>query len=92
MVPCVRSDVVVATSGDKERRSSELPPEDLARLSDIVTMQPTSNGELASRWNLDSGKDVHRYLTTTLKEFFYRDETVRIRATKGAEELVASSS
>lgn len=70
----------------------ELPPQDLARLSDIVTMQPTSNGELASRWDLNSGKEVHRYLSSTLDAYVYRDETVRIRATPEAEELIASRS
>jgi hypothetical protein len=69
-----------------------LPPQALARLSDIVTMQPTSNGELASRWNLSSGKEVHRYLSTTLDAYVYRDETVRIRTTPEAEELIASLS
>ncbi|WP_458191061.1 DUF5797 family protein [Haladaptatus sp. NG-WS-4] len=55
-------------------------------------MQPTSNGELASRWNLDSGKEVHRYLASTLDAYVYRDETVRIRATPEAEKLIASKS
>ncbi len=71
-----------------EETDHELPPRDLTRLSDIVAMQPTSNGELASRWDLDSGKDVHRYLSSTLDEYVYRDETVRIRATAEAEQLV----
>jgi KaiC/GvpD/RAD55 family RecA-like ATPase len=76
---------------DSDDESTTLPEQDLSRLSDIVTMQPTSNGELASRWDLDSGKDVHRYLTSTLDEYFYRDDSVRIRATPEAERLVNSS-
>jgi KaiC/GvpD/RAD55 family RecA-like ATPase len=85
---------ITADAIDEESvdETSELPEKDLARLSDIVTMQPTSNGELASRWNLDSGKDVHRYLTSTLDEYFYRDDSVRIRATPKAEQLVNSRS
>lgn len=79
-----------AIDDESADETSELPEKDLGRLSDIVTMQPTSNGELASRWNLDSGKDVHRYLTSTLDEYFYRDDSVRIRATPEAERLVNS--
>lgn len=75
-----------------EDDGDELPHRDLTRLSDIVAMQPTSNGELASRWNLDSGKEVHRYLSSTLDAYVYRDETVRIRATAEAERLIASQS
>ncbi len=74
-----------------EDTEHELPPRDLTRLSDIVAMQPTSNGELASRWDLNSGKEVHRYLSSALDEYFYRDETVRIRATAEAEQLIESS-
>jgi superfamily I DNA and/or RNA helicase len=69
-----------------------LPPEAFERLSDIVRMQPTTNADLASQWELSSDKEVHRYLSSTLKEYIYRDETVRIRATPKAEELVASQS
>lgn len=75
-----------------EENGHELPPRDLARLSDVVAMQPTSNGELASRWNLDSSKKVHRYLSSTLDAYVYRDETVRIRATEEAERLISSKS
>lgn len=80
----------VKSTGASEGDESGLPPEDLKRLSDVVTMQPTSNGELASRWGLDSGKEVHRYLSSTLDEYVYRDETVRIRATEQAQKLIAS--
>lgn len=81
----------LTTTSVKKEESGEnhdLPAKDLSRLSDIVTMQPTSNGELASRWDLDSGKGVHRYLSSTLDSYFYRDDSVRIRATEEAERLV----
>jgi len=53
-------------------------------------MQPTTNGELASRWNLDSGKEVHRYLSSTLDKYIYRDENVHIQATSEAQNLIES--
>jgi hypothetical protein len=83
----------LTTTSVEEEQSGEnhdLPAKDLSQLSDIVTMQPTSNGELASRWDLNSGKDVHHYLSSTLDSYFYRDDSVRIRATEEAERLVES--
>jgi hypothetical protein len=60
----------------------------LDRLADIVSLQPTKNGELQDRWDLESGSDVHRYLESELKEYYYRDENSLIRATPEAAELV----
>jgi hypothetical protein len=79
----------VEPSGE-DGTSEELPTKALKRLSDIVTMQPTNNGELESRWEMDSGKEVHRYISTTLDEYVYRDPSVRLRATSEAEQLVES--
>ena len=59
-----------------------------SRLTDIVTLQPTKNGELQDRWGLESGSDVHGYLESELKEYYYRDENSLIRATPEAAELV----
>ena len=59
-----------------------------SRLTDIVTLQPTKNGELQDRWGLESGSDVHGYLESELKEYYYRDEDSLIRATPEAAELV----
>jgi KaiC/GvpD/RAD55 family RecA-like ATPase len=80
-----------ADTSASENNSNELPAKDLKRLSDIVTMQPTSNGELASRWDMDSGKEVHRYISSTLDEYVYRDASVHLRATDEAVQLVNSS-
>lgn len=74
---------------DKKQR---LRSKDMDRLNDIVTMQPTTNGELASLWNLNSGSEVHRYISSTLDEFVYRDTSNRLRATPNAERLVGSNS
>jgi hypothetical protein len=59
-----------------------------SRLADIVELQPTKNGELKERWDVDSGSDVHHYLENELKEYYYRDENSLIRATADAAELV----
>ena len=65
-----------------------LSEEAKSRLADIVTLQPTKNAELQDRWGLESGSDVHGYLESELKEYYYRDETSLIRATPEAAELV----
>lgn len=59
-----------------------------SRLADIVTLQPTKNGDLQERWGLESGSEVHSYLESELKEYYYRDENSLIRATPEAAELV----
>lgn len=78
------------TKKEQQKETQGLPARDLKRLSDIVAMQPTTNAELASEWGLDSGKKVHRYLSSSLDSYYYRDELVRIRATEEAERLVES--
>ena len=60
------------------------------RLADVVALQPTKNGELQDRWNLESGKQVHGYLEAELAEYYYRDESSLIRATPEAAELVGA--
>lgn len=58
------------------------------RLADIVRLQPTKNKELQNRWELDSGSEVHQYLESELKDYYYRDDNSLIRATAEAAELV----
>lgn len=65
-----------------------LSEEARARLADVVALQPTKNAELAERWDIESGKEVHRYLETELSEYYYRDENSLIRATPEAQDLV----
>jgi len=65
-----------------------LSEEALTRLADIVALQPTKNGELQQRWGLDSGSEVHQYLESELKEYYYRNEDSLICATPEAGELV----
>ena len=65
-----------------------LTDEERSRLADIVRLQPTKNGELQKAWGLDSGSEVHQYLETHLKEYYYRDDDSLIRSTAEANELV----
>jgi hypothetical protein len=60
------------------------------RLADVVALQPTTNGELQDRWDLDTGKDVHSYLEAELSEYYYRDENSLVRATPEAADLVGA--
>ncbi|WP_255150698.1 DUF5797 family protein [Halorarius halobius] len=67
---------------------SELSEEAKARLADVVALQPTKNGELQERWGMDSGSEVHQFLESELKPYYYRDENSLIRATEEAAGLV----
>lgn len=58
------------------------------RLADVVELQPTKNKELQECWGIDSGSEIHQYLESELKEYYYRDENSLIRATPEAAELV----
>jgi hypothetical protein len=60
------------------------------RLEEIVALQPTKNAELQDRWGLDSGSDVHQYLESELKEYYYRNEDSLICATEEANALVGA--
>jgi hypothetical protein len=67
-----------------------LSDETRSRLADLVALQPTKNSELQDRWGMDSGSEVHQYLESDLKEYYYRDEDSLIRATPDAAELVGA--
>ncbi len=58
------------------------------RLADVVELQPTKNAELAERWGMEGGSEVHGYLEGELKEYYFRDDNSLIRATEEAAELV----
>jgi len=58
------------------------------RVVDLVRLQPTKNAELQDQWRLASGSDVHQYLESELKGYYYRDGDGYIRATDTAEEFV----
>jgi len=60
------------------------------RLADVVALQPTKNAELQDQWGMDSGSDVHQYLESELKDYYYRDEDSMICATPEAASLVGA--
>lgn len=62
------------------------------RLADVVALQPTKNKELQERWGMDSGSEIHQYLESELKEYYFRDENSLIRATPDAAKLVGMES
>jgi hypothetical protein len=59
------------------------------RLADIVELQPTKNAELQDSWDMESGSDVHQYLESELRDYYYRDEDSLVRATAEATDLVS---
>lgn len=61
---------------------SELSQQERERLGDIIDLAPTSNGELASSWGLDTTKKVWEYLTEHLDDYYYRNENNRIEPTE----------
>ncbi|WP_248516256.1 DUF5797 family protein [Salinarchaeum laminariae] len=65
-----------------------LSDEARSRLADVVELQPTKNSELQDRWAMDSGSDVHSYLTGELSDYTFRDDNSLIRATAEAADLV----
>lgn len=67
----------------------ELSAAALERLEDIVDLQPTKNRDLQERWGMESGSDVHQYLESELRDYYYRDENSLIRATAEGVALVS---
>ena len=66
----------------------ELSSEALERLSDLVELQPTKNKALQERWGMESGSEVHQYLESELRDYYYRDENSLIRATAEGASIV----
>ena len=65
-----------------------LSDEARSRLADLVALQPTKNAELQERWGMDSGSEVHQYLESELKQYYYRNEDSLICATPAAAEAL----
>lgn len=66
----------------------ELSEEARSRLADVVELQPTKNAELAERWGMEGGSEVHQYLESELGDYYFRDDNSLIRATEEAADLV----
>ena len=71
-----------------EEKLSNLSDEEHERLTDLVRLEPTSNSKLKNQWDMDSGSEVHQYLESELKPYYYRDEDSYIRVTKEAKDFV----
>lgn len=71
---------------------SEIGKQQQERLHDLVRLEPTSNSELLNQWGLDSGSEVHSYLESHLKTYYYRDEDSYIRVTEEAKDFVRQNS
>ena len=69
---------------------THLSDAELERLADVVRLQPTKNADLAERWGLAGGSEVHRYLEDHLADYYYRDDDSYIRATPAAAELTGA--
>lgn len=65
-----------------------LSKEALERLGDIVELQPTKNKALQERWGMESGSEVHQYLESELRDYYYRDENSLIRTTAEGASIV----
>lgn len=71
-----------------EHEAEQLAEREQERIVGLARLQPTKNAELQDQWELASGSDVHQYLDSQLKEYYYRDDDGYIRATDAAEEFV----
>ncbi|MDR5656908.1 DUF5797 family protein [Halodesulfurarchaeum sp. HSR-GB] len=60
-----------------------------SRLADILEREPTKNSELQAAWDMDSGSEVHQYLESELKPYYYRDDNSLIRVTPEGEAVLS---
>ncbi len=65
-----------------------LSAEALSRLEDILEREPTKNNELQAAWGMESGSEVHQYLESELRDYYYRDDNSLICVTDEAEALL----
>lgn len=71
---------------------SNLPDEAQKRLIDLVRLEPTSNAKLKNQWDMNSGSEVHQYLESELKPYYYRGDDSYIRVTEEAKDFVRENS
>ncbi len=83
------SETEVLEDNRNSSSAAGLTATDQDRIRDIIRLEPTSNKELAAEWGLEGGKEVYQYLSTTLEEYYCRDEDTRIRSTESGRELVS---
>jgi len=69
------------------RPDHDLSEQAVARLEDLVELAPTSNGELADAWGVQTGTEVHAYLESELEGYYHRDENRMLQPTEEGLEL-----
>jgi Ca-activated chloride channel family protein len=60
----------------------DLSDQAIDRLTNLVELAPTSNGELAEAWGVKTGAEVHAYLESELEGYYRRDENHKLRPTE----------
>lgn len=76
------------SSNDAAGPNHDLDARDLDRLEDLVKLAPTKNGELAELWGYDSGTELYQYLSSTLEEYYTRNEQKLIVPTETGERII----
>jgi hypothetical protein len=77
-------------SEDEVDIPEDLQKEDLDRLKELVKLAPTKNGELAESWGYESGSEVYQYLSSSLGEYYTRNEDNLIVPKEEGKEIVES--
>ncbi|WP_336337401.1 DUF5797 family protein [Haloarcula brevis] len=75
-----------------KEKLSDLPDEAHDRLLDLVRLEPTSNSKLKNQWDMASGSEVHQYLESELKPYYYRNDDSYICVTEEAKDFVRENS
>lgn len=70
--------------------SLSVDPAVRSRVTDIVQLAPTSNGELADAWGVSTGKEAWQYLTSELDDYYERNAEHKIQSTQKAREFVST--
>ena len=78
------------SSGDPTRTAPS-DPQLRSRVKDIVQLAPTSNGELADAWGLQTGKEAWQHLNAELDDYYERDTNNKVQPTNKAHDLVSES-
>lgn len=66
---------------------SDLSRQEQERLQDLIDLAPTSNGELASSWGMDTTKEAWKFLSEHLDDYYHRNENSRIEPTKEGTQI-----
>jgi len=79
------------SSSDNRTDTPSVDSQVRSRVTDIVQLAPTSNGELADAWGFSTGKEAWQYLTSELDDYYERNANHKIQPTENAHALVSTS-